>query len=377
MKYFFLPGRLEDLSWAEFNSVCESTLNVDYKASRLKKYFLLETEYDDIPKLFSRLGGCIKCGVFLEKDLDVKELSDKKKVIFGISSYTQKISLRDIKKLSQNFKEEFSKSGIKVRFVLPREGNSLSSAQVLNHNLLNDGFELVLFENEMGKTLAIQDIESFSARDYDKPFVDSKMGVLPVKLARMMVNMAGLVEGQTLWDPFCGSGNVLLEGLDLGYNVLGSDIDAKSLEGTKSNVDWAKNKFGYKNASNIFYLDILNISQSKLDIVKKGNIDGIVCEPYMGEPQRNVIEFGFAQKLVKQHYVLVEALFKALDELDIGKKINVVVVFPSYKTKDGWICIEDDALNFKNTKLKVRDLHWSRINSIIKRLIFVFEYSGK
>ncbi len=382
MEYFFIPGRLKDLSWVELESVCKTVLGSAFSLKEKNDYFLLKTDVslNFVEDVFKRLGGFLKYGTILENDVDIVSLLDGEKIVFGISSYTSKYSFRDLKSLSQGFKETFTGMGKKVRFVLPKEEDFLSASQVLNNHLISEGFELVLLEDASGKTLGVQDIEGFSARDYSKPFVDKQMGVLPIKLARMMINFANIKQGKSLWDPFCGSGNILLEGLDLGYSVLGSDIDQESLDGSKANISWVKKRFDYKANSQVFFLDILNPTRSKLDIVKNSDLGGIICEPYMGKPQRKLLDNQQANSLVKQHYSLVQSLFFAIDQLGLKEKIRVVVIFPEYKTYKGWVSIERDLLDFKNTKLikfPEKDLHWSRRNSIIKRLIFVFEYIPK
>jgi len=379
MEYFFIPGRLKNLSWAELNSVCKCVLGSQYTLTNKGEYFVLKTSLENsfVENVFSKLGGFLKYGEILDSDIDVKSLVSKEKVVFGISSHSLKFQFKEIKFFSQKLKDEFTSVGKKVRFVLPKEEVFLSSVQVLKNNLIKDGFELVILDNQMGKTLGVQDLENFSLRDYGKPFVDNQMGVLPIKLARMMINLAEIKQSGALWDPFCGSGNILLEGLDLGYNVFGSDIDSKGLEGAEKNMRWAINHFKYKVEGKTFYLDVLNPTPSKLDVVSKAGIDGIVCEPYMGKPQRRLLGLNEAHSLVKQHYSLVQNLFMILKTLYLEKKIRLVIIFPEYRTKNGWISIEKNKLNFKNTKLIEKDLHWSRENSIIKRLIFVFEYKPK
>ena len=379
MEYFFVPGRLKELSLVELDSVCKNILGFQYDLSNQGQYFILKTDLDKtfVEKVFLRLGGFLKYGEILDAGISIQNLVGDKKITFGISSYDDSADFEDIKKLSHNFKTEFLKTGKKVRFVLPRSEKYLSASQVLNNKLISEGIELVILKNQMGRTLGVQDIESFSARDYKKPYVDSKMGVLPIKLSRIMINLAGIKQGGSLWDPFCGSGNILLEGLDMGYDVLGSDIDTEAIQGAKKNVSWAKKTFKYDNNANLFYLDIQNPTRSKVDILEKSKIDGIVCEPYMGKPQRKLLEVNDANSLVRQHYSLVESLFAILDVLNLEKKIKVVVIFPEYKTKKGWISVKKDQLNFKGTKLIQKDLHWSRENSIIKRLIFVFEYKSR
>lgn len=377
MEYFFLPGRLKTLSLVELNCVCENFLGSQYSIKDCDSYILLKTDLDEllVSKIFRRLGGFLKYGRIVDHNIDIANLVKREKVVFGISSYcNERYSTKDLKALSQKIKIELSDLKKKVRFVLPQKDTFLNCSQIIKNNLLEEGFELVLFKDSMGVTLGVQDIESFAFRDYGKPFVDSAMGVLPIKLSRIMINIAKISEGKSFWDPFCGSGNLLLEGLDLGYDVYGSDIDTRALEGCEKNIKWAIDNFDYKNKGKVFYMDILNPSPTKLDILKNISIGGIVCEPYMGEAQRKVLVKNKAYSLINQHLNLVKGLFETLEGLNIKEGIRVVIIFPEYKTREGWVSVDKNLLNFRNTKLIEKDLHWSRVNSIIKRLIFIFEY---
>jgi tRNA (guanine10-N2)-dimethyltransferase len=57
------------------------------------------------------------------------------------------------------------------------------------------------------------------------------------KLARVMINLIGLKEGETLCDPFCGTGTTLLEAESMGISAIGLDFDQKMCEITKENLE--------------------------------------------------------------------------------------------------------------------------------------------
>ncbi|MBT5278471.1 MAG: methyltransferase domain-containing protein [Nitrosopumilus sp.] len=56
------------------------------------------------------------------------------------------------------------------------------------------------------------------------------------KLTRVMINLTGLKKGQTLCDPFCGTGTTLLESESMGINAIGIDFDQKMCEISKENL---------------------------------------------------------------------------------------------------------------------------------------------
>jgi tRNA (guanine10-N2)-dimethyltransferase len=210
---------------------------------------------------------------------------------------------------------------LSARFLIPRGSSlELNAAQVLNNDILEKGFELSIIRNRQrgeeiyGKTIAIQDLEGYVQRDMNRPYSDIKMGVLPPKLARMMVNFTGLKEG-TIWDPFCGSGTILMEAAVLGYNFLGSDADENALYYTQENIKWL-NKQGY--LGNIVYeLFKFNVTSPDKEIIKElknTKIDAIVCEPFMGPPQKNVVSREKTEQLLTSVKELYLSLFKVLDE---------------------------------------------------------------
>ncbi|MBU0497383.1 MAG: methyltransferase domain-containing protein [Candidatus Thermoplasmatota archaeon] len=51
------------------------------------------------------------------------------------------------------------------------------------------------------------------------------------KLARTLVNISQISENQTLLDPFCGTGGILLEAGMIGANLIGNDIEEKMIKG--------------------------------------------------------------------------------------------------------------------------------------------------
>ena len=98
---------------------------------------------------------------------------------------------------------------------------------------------IVAFENEF--FIAIERIKLNK-----KHFEDSKPhkrpffypGSMNPKLARCMVNLSRVKEGQLLLDPFCGTGGILIEAGLIGCKVVGSDIYWKMKNGTDVNLDY-------------------------------------------------------------------------------------------------------------------------------------------
>jgi tRNA (guanine10-N2)-dimethyltransferase len=140
--------------------------------------------------------------------------------------------------------------------------------------------------------IAVQNIDDWTKRDRAKPYFNRKKGMLPPKVARMLVNIAGstwlreneqrtLTEAK-LFDPFCGTGTVLIEGLAVGCQVYGADLDEQAVWGTRENLQWFCDEYQVKSqdfAKQIFLADV-----GQLDLEKLGGqkVDLLVTEPFLG-----------------------------------------------------------------------------------------------
>jgi len=84
-----------------------------------------------------------------------------------------------------------------------------------------------------GRTLSLIDSSVFERRRPQyKPFFYP--GVLMPKVARVLVNLARAVD--MVFDPFCGTGGILVEAGLMGIHALGSDVQRKVLLGAKLNL---------------------------------------------------------------------------------------------------------------------------------------------
>jgi tRNA (guanine10-N2)-dimethyltransferase len=99
---------------------------------------------------------------------------------------------------------------------------------------------------------------------------DLRPGFFPVslkpKLARSLVNLSGVKEG-TIWDPFCGTGGMLLEASLMGLKILGSDVDPLMIKAAKDNFK------KYKLEANFYIADARK---------EKVECDAIVTDPPYG-----------------------------------------------------------------------------------------------
>lgn len=295
---FAILGSNTALSLAEIETVTGHTPTVT-----VDRFALFEGLQDDLSALQQRLGGVVKLGFiigsfhsFRSTEIasflaSVLAAEGTGKRVFGISildsgdaktyAHGEKL-LREIGRLTKESLKEYGASG---RFVEPKEAE-LSAATLKFNRVLEKGAEFYLIftpkEVLIGQTIAYQDIDDWAHRDFHRPARDARRGMLPPKLARIMVNLAGRDIGdRILLDPFCGSGTVLMEAGMIGYDsVIGTDISAEAIQDTKTNLDWLKDR---------------RAKSVKLHTTKAGNlpavlsnifVDTVVTEPFLGKPRR-------------------------------------------------------------------------------------------
>lgn len=335
MTYFFILGNNPALSLAELSAVlpCQDGQLVN------QELFVWETDNEIVPdRLIKQLGGIIKIGVFTKVIINKNDLTEAMLAIcnniskdipgkfnFGLSNYGQ--SNLPLEPIGLTLKKKLKENNISSRLVTSRTKN-LSSVVVEQNKLIGKGVEIVLASDGgktlVGRTLAVQDFKNLSKRDFGRPARDDRSGMLPPKLAQIMINLAEIQNDNGLvLDPFCGSGTILQEALLMGFtNIAGTDLSTKAIADSKENIDWLKEKYelkGYK--TNIFLKNVVKLSES----FKPESVEAIVCEPYLG-PQRGWDDM----KLVKKE--LEDLYTQALREFSKILKPHgrVVMIWPMF-----------------------------------------------
>lgn len=333
MKYFFILGNNPSLSVAEIAATVS-----DIQDSKLlnNNVFVFESE-DNInaDDLIKKLGGTIKIGVIEdstsrynpEKIFKLcKNLLNPQdgKYKFGISYYGN--SKYNNRNLGMKIKSYLRDKDVSCRWVVSKEP-TLSSVVVTQNKLCEKGIEITLVEAKhimlIGKTLAVQPFKELSFRDYERPAKDSRSGMLPPKLAQIMINLSLVKKEDTLLDPFCGSGTVLMEALLMDTKkVIGSDISEKAIADTNKNTDWVIRKFDLKNPD---YSTKVHDATELSDFIEKNSIDRIVTEPFLG-PQRGDHEIVKVKKELEKLYSEAIQQFKKV----LKKDGRVVMLWPTF-----------------------------------------------
>lgn len=201
-------------------------------------------------------------------------------------------------------------------------------------------------------------------RDRLKPFANSKMGMLPPKIARIMVNLCSGKKyrpGQTLLDPFCGSGNILMEAGLLNLKLIGSDINLKQLEGTRKNLNW----LGIKNYR------LLNLDATQISKQITTPVDYIVTEPFMGKPNLRPDRIKYVVKGLHKLYL---GSLKSWQSL-LTPNGGICMVFPIFDDgkKEYRLSGVIDDKSLLGYNIKTRGLIYSKPKSTLKREIVVLK----
>jgi tRNA G10 N-methylase Trm11 len=348
MQYYFILGKNPLLSLAEIKAVLEF---FDYKFTIVNfKDNILILEIDkslDIEVINQRLGGTVKIGQIIDQVNNLEEIADKfcklikcqsGKLHFGFSLYSlsDKINLakkkKSIKSIAMEIKRKMrEQKHLNSRWVVGKE-IELSSVIVKKNQLLKYGSEICLFFTDqyilVGQTLAVQAFVEFASRDYKRPSRDQISGMLPPKLARIMLNLAKIKPEANILDPFCGSGTILQEALILGYqNLIGFDSSAKAIQDTQNNLNWLADKYNFelKNVQ-LNQVEVKNLNQ----YLAKQSIDYIVTEPYLGPPLKgNELEAQINKNIQELEKLYLEA-FKQFQQV-LKAKGKIIMVIPEFK----------------------------------------------
>lgn len=363
--YFFLIGRTPDLSLQELQALVPDQTVQEVSPE------LLQVELADdavAVSLFNQLGGALKVMKDVGRFHDITEeaildtlaayLAQFPKPTFAIAEFNRnnypKIELQFIK-------NRLKERNVSSRFV---EGSrsGLSAAVLTHHSVIEMNLIQILDDVLFTQTLASQDIDDWTRRDRSKPYSDRKKGMLPPKLARMMLNL-GRGDWQTVhqadepakplsvvYDPFCGSGTVLLEALMLDLPVIGSDLDKDSVAGTQNNLDWFSETYQKQIAGRVFYCDATNVTPDQFE----RKVDLIVTEPFLGKPTPQLAQLPNIYKgLEKLYWGTFRQWTKILAEGAV-----IVIVFP-------YVDMEKHVFSLEKLIDKLADLGYTPVSEPI------------
>ncbi len=375
--YYFLLGNTPKLSVLELELLTKEEITPisDHLFS------LTTAEEIDISKLQNQAGGLVKTYQQLsqletdstseiEGKVTAYLLQQTGKVIFSVSN----LSSLDLPKVNlTNIKKELAANNIKSRY-LESSKDGLHAA-VLTHQKVH---ELVIIQENnklyLAKTISIQDIDDWSKRDRSKPYADRKKGMLPPKVARIMVNLTKELSGLEdikIYDPFCGSGTILMEGLVMGCEVTGSDLDPIAVSGTQDNLDWLIKEYDLNlKTPMVRRQDVSQLNNT----LAKDKVDAIITEPFLGKPKPKEHEL---KNIFKGLYRTYLGAFKNWTQI-LRPNGMVVIIFPLVETKSHTYDLNKliDKLSQLGYTTVSEPIVYSRPQAIVKRQLNFLRYKG-
>ena len=411
------------MSVAEISQV----LKEDFQVVELSvRALIIESQKElNAEQLQRRLGGTIKIGQIISRintnfntnDTNlIREISDElvkigevaKRVYFGFSLYSLashevfKQYQPQVKSLAMETKKALKSFGLSSRWVSSND-EVLSSVVVQKNKLLTQGAEFCfLIGSEkinshtknfgvgiyLAKTLSCQEVEEYSYYDFGRPARSIKQGMLPPKLAKIMINLAQAPQTGIILDPFCGVGTVLQEAIKMGYrNLIGTDIDEGAIKRTITNINWLSDqqKINFSDFNlKIFPADVRTLSK----LLNPDLVDAIVTEPYLG-PIDRIKDSRQISKIISELSELYLAAFRELKQV-LKKDGRLVIVFPVFREgaklhylpiideirKHGWQVINPMPPELQKNpaiKITIRDsIIYSRPDQMVLREIFIF-----
>lgn len=398
MKYLAILGRqpeislaeLEALGWTASPAPCflsHGTLSAQAPASSVG------TLPQGSPAVhIDRLGGTLKLAEELkEKPIEFLQKLPEGKITLGVSDYSVKASRKTATMEALKLKKILVRHGRSVRVVENKDA-ILSTATSLHNGLSGRNerkVELIKTDNEWYKVIGIQDIDAYSKRDQVRPARDAKVGMLPPKLAQILINLCGpLKSGATILDPFCGTGVVLQEALLMGYRVYGTDISERMVEYSKKNLEWLLCEHGdqrgacsseprndgrerEREQSNLFQI----VAGDATSFTWTQPIDAVACEGYLGRPMSQV-PLEIKLKTEKQECKTIIMGFLKNLSTQIKSGTPVVMAIPAWLRENGnysrlEILDEIERLGYNVNNKSREGLLYARAGQIVARDIII------
>lgn len=384
-RYLFIFGTTPQLSRAELTQVLKRFSYSYVELEKNENTLLVESEADWDTKILQKwLGGTVKIGRIIDSNVTgeieqlqktcAKHLKNVKQ--FGISFYGFGNS-RILKDFVGVIKNDYLPES---RYKLPQEGIALTAAF---HKQELTELAIAKISSEIhfvARIETVQNIDDWTHRDRGRPHADAKSGMLPLKIARMMVNMALDHQNNIVADPFCGMGSILSEALMVGADVIGSDTNKAAVSKTDGNLNWLKTQYSelIERSIALHECDATHISEK----ISPHSLDAIVTEPFLGAPFERRGS-SFVQKGKPVTAESVANTIRGLEKLYLGalknwrtllkKNARVVIIAPSieWQSKNYSVKKVFDNCEMLGYTLDIGPIEYARPHAIVKRHIYV------
>lgn len=355
--------------------------SVERAESPSERVAVLHVDHIDARRI-AELAGVHKCAPLTSQpdstEGDITALVDlmasylDEKSNFSLSGYG--LGEDDYEDLVRSLLDGLRGSGLrKVRLLRPR-GDELLSEQVVSRHAL----DVVAFPYHggygLGPTAWVPDSASMRQRGTLRPVRHPDIALSP-RLARTLVNLADLRPGQTLLDPFCGSGTILAEGLAKSLRCLGLDSSASRVQQARENLRWSAGGIADRG------YDVRKGDARETSRLLRGTrVDAIVTEPVLLPRLDARPKTATARAMVEESAVVYNDALASMAE-SIGPDGRIVVVVPVVQTMDGdevTLTLEGRKVGLRHyqpgpvgfeypVRLSFESTRW------VKRAVYVFE----
>lgn len=347
--YIAVLGRQPDISMAELERVYgDNNVNHFSKHIATVNHTNLQIE---------RLGGTLKAAR-VDLTISSKDWSSTSqqiishysklfykqqgKITLGISVYDYPVSSSQVQKIGIVLKNMLKNKGISMRLI-PNQSSALSSA-TSHHNklgLIDKKVEIIISGNSnsiiVGRSIGTQNITAYSRRDQARPKRDAFVGMLPPKLAQIMLNLAtGDISldvkqkaKMTVLDPFCGTGVILQEAALSGFQIYGTDLSQKMIDYTSENLKWLFDTHKIGTVTKLHVGDAMDTQWHQ-------PIDYVVSEIYLGQPFSAPPSTDKLRQVVKNCEFITSSFLKNISpQLKVGT--TLCLALPAWKDSAGKI----------------------------------------
>ena len=358
---------------AEFATVDTKDFDLDQLGGTIKYGEIITT----LPAAKNDAAALAAASKFITATYRKQWQSTSGKLTLGLSAHNLHVSPRAVQKIGLILKATLKPHGVNLRLI-PNAEPALSTATSHNNRLGTSErkIELLIIRTNKGIVIAesrgVQNITAYTHRDRHRPRRDAFVGMLPPKLAQIMLNLAvGMsaeasnrpaqsseqsaardsagasptetrseavlsdLSGESagnlyILDPFCGTGTVLQEALLRGFSVVGSDLSEKMVAYTRENLGWLQ----ATHTTSGKILSVTHADATDHHWKNARNISAVVCETYLGQPFSAPPSPAKLQEVVRNcNHIISTFLRNIHPQLQPGTPLCIAV--PAWQSTDG------------------------------------------
>lgn len=298
------------------------------------------------PEIIKNLGGTIR---ITEDIISWPHMPSADDILDALSPLPEKWTIgvgcsfmsQNIRRLGIDLKKAARARESRLAFIEPSRGSSvLNAAQVFLHKLtIAPNVDIILQKDNstftLTRTIGIQDIASYERRDTSRPVRDTKVGMLPPKLAQIMINLAlpeMLPENHIVYDPFCGMGTILQESYLMGLAAYGSDESEKMITASETNLNHIEQYFSInKNIRPRVF--VRNVRDNAVPEILAGKQITVVTEPFLGAPQTHALSPTEAKEFVLSVRPLYRTFFVNMHNI-LPKGSRLLILLPAIRIRE-------------------------------------------